>query len=392
MRVLIATVALQIGSALVSLRNKQDHLQGHDHLLEEALQEHYLGLGDTATTPKLSREKPVGTTHDSHAHCEDAPEGSICFKAIMYLKETGFRRHPDWYPEHSAESPFQDVQVMLNAVGKSDCPIPCAIATDQRNDMTVHDEKLQDVEADVGTMEEKGDGALAKMAQTFKVMSKIESKPAAQDETAAEIEAEMLQAMGKAKAQLESPTIANVKATEEGEDRVHAKMAQMSKEMKKIEGKTVALDETTAAEIEAEMLQVMRHGKDRFEASTNANVKAKMAQWSKEMKKIEGKTVAQDETAADIDAEMLQAMGNPKAQLEAPTIARDIEAEMLQAMADATTGPEVSTGEAGDHAKMAQMSKVMKNFESKPAAQNEDAEIEAEMLRAVADARLGPRA
>jgi len=238
MRVLVATAAMQLGSAIQ----------------EQVLREHFLGLGDTATILKPSREKPPGTTHDPLAHCEDALEGSICFEAIMYLKDTGFRMHPDWYPEYSAESLFQDVQAMLNAAGKSDCPIPCASTTDQKKDMATREEKPEEMDADLEMMEEKGNGALAKMGQTFKVMKKIESQPAVQDETDAEIEAEMMQAMADAKAQLKAPTTANVKTTEKREDGVHAKMAQMSKDMKKIEGKTAAQDET-AAEIEAEMLQ-----------------------------------------------------------------------------------------------------------------------------------------
>lgn len=280
MRVLIATAVLQLGSAIQ----------------EQVFRK---GLGDIATTVKTSREKPFGTTHDSRAPCEDALEGSICFKAATYIKTTGFRSHPDWYPEYNAESLFQDVQVMLNAAGRSDCPIPCSITTDRKNYMTT-----QEMNANVGATEEKGDGALAKMGQTFKVMKTIESKPTARDETDAVIEAEMMHAF------------ANVKATEEREDGVHLKMAQTFKEMKKIESRPAARDETAA----------------------------------------------------------------------------DIEAEMLQAMADAKAWPEISTREDGVHAKMAQKFKVMKNIESKPAAQDESAEIEAEMLQAMADARLGLRA
>jgi len=332
MRALIATTALQLGSALVTLRSKEDHLLEHDFgasqqnsQKDHLLLEQYLGLTEPAsgsvrniaTMLKSSREMPHVTTLDSSAHCEDAPEGSMCFKAVMYLKANGFRRHPAWYPEYSAESLFQDVQAMLNATSKSDCPMPCAIRLGQRKDMTAHEE----------TMKEEGDGALAKMAQKSKVMSKIESKRAAQDEMAAEIEEEMLQAMANAKAKLEAPTTANVK--EEREDGVHAKLAQ------------------------------------RFKVT----------------KKTEGKTAAHVETDADVEAEMLQAMADSKG----------IEAEMLQAMADPKSWPEVSTREDGVHAKMAQTSKVM-NIQSKPVAEDEAAEIEAEMLQAMAEAKQGPRA
>merc|ERR1740138_1623699 len=41
----------------------------------------------------------------------------------------------------------------------------------------------------------RGDGVRAELAQRFKVPKKIGSKPAAQDETAADIEAEFVQAM-----------------------------------------------------------------------------------------------------------------------------------------------------------------------------------------------------
>jgi len=63
---------------------------------------------------------------------------------------------------------------------------------------------------------------------------------------------------------------------------------------------------------------------------------------------------------------------------------------MLRAMADAKASPEFSTREDGVYAKMAQTSKVMKNIESKPIPPNEAAEIEQEMLRAMADAKASP--
>ena len=66
-----------------------------------------------------TQELLLGTQRDSQAPCEDAAEGSNCYMAVMYLKSTGFKRHPDWYPGLSADSLFQDAQDTLNKTGKS---------------------------------------------------------------------------------------------------------------------------------------------------------------------------------------------------------------------------------------------------------------------------------
>ncbi|CAK0788252.1 unnamed protein product [Prorocentrum cordatum] len=138
-----------------------------------------------------------------------------------------------------------------------------------------------------------------------------DSKPAAQDETAVAIEAEMLEAMADAKAQLEVPITANAEVINKGEDGVHARLAQGGKELKKIEG-TTAIQDEIAAEIEAEMLQAMADAQAWPEVSiTGDKVHANLAQRFNERKKIVGKPAAQDE-AAEIEKEILQAMADAR--------------------------------------------------------------------------------
>ncbi|CAK0820549.1 unnamed protein product, partial [Prorocentrum cordatum] len=117
MRALLAAAALQQCSAL----------SGLFRMMHDLLQD----LGPAVSVQVLTPwgEELVGTATDSHAPCEDASEGSNCFNAVMWLKMGGFSKFPHWYPGYTAESPFQDVQAMLNRTGKSHCPKPCATAS-----------------------------------------------------------------------------------------------------------------------------------------------------------------------------------------------------------------------------------------------------------------------
>lgn len=62
---------------------------------------------------------------DADEECEEAEPESACYDAVDWLRQFGFSRHPEWYPGYSSESTFQEVQAMLNGLGKASCPRPC---------------------------------------------------------------------------------------------------------------------------------------------------------------------------------------------------------------------------------------------------------------------------
>jgi len=64
-------------------------------------------------------------TAASTLDCEDAAEGSLCHHSVTWLLESGFAKHPEWYPGLSSDTPFQDVQMMLHSLGKGGCKRPC---------------------------------------------------------------------------------------------------------------------------------------------------------------------------------------------------------------------------------------------------------------------------
>jgi len=59
------------------------------------------------------------------AGCEDAVEGGLCHHSVTWLRESGFARHPEWYPGLSSDTPFEDVQMVLSSLGKAGCREPC---------------------------------------------------------------------------------------------------------------------------------------------------------------------------------------------------------------------------------------------------------------------------
>jgi len=61
----------------------------------------------------------------ARASCEDAQPRSACFNAVTWLRQEGFNKHPEWYPDYGRSSTFREVQDLLSRLGKSGCPRPC---------------------------------------------------------------------------------------------------------------------------------------------------------------------------------------------------------------------------------------------------------------------------
>ncbi|CAK0838700.1 unnamed protein product [Prorocentrum cordatum] len=59
------------------------------------------------------------------ADCGDTVEGEWCYNSIMWLKNAGLAKHPDWYPRLTRESSMADFQTALHKQRKMNCPLPC---------------------------------------------------------------------------------------------------------------------------------------------------------------------------------------------------------------------------------------------------------------------------
>merc|ERR1711920_1199730 len=57
--------------------------------------------------------------------CHTAVEGERCYEGVMWEMEYGIHIHPEWYPELTANSSFEDVQAHLHRGGFNGCPEPC---------------------------------------------------------------------------------------------------------------------------------------------------------------------------------------------------------------------------------------------------------------------------
>merc|ERR1712187_294180 len=57
--------------------------------------------------------------------CHTAVEGEPCYEGVMWEMEYGINLHPEWYPELTTNSSFEDVQAHLHEGNYNQCPEPC---------------------------------------------------------------------------------------------------------------------------------------------------------------------------------------------------------------------------------------------------------------------------
>merc|ERR1712187_531474 len=57
--------------------------------------------------------------------CYTAVEGEPCYEGVMWEMEYGISLHPEWYPELTTNSSFEDVQAHLHEGNYNQCPEPC---------------------------------------------------------------------------------------------------------------------------------------------------------------------------------------------------------------------------------------------------------------------------
>jgi len=61
------------------------------------------------------------------SRCQSATPGERCYDGVMWAMEHGIINHPEWYPELSQHSRFDDFQHHLHQGGYEGCPLPCVV-------------------------------------------------------------------------------------------------------------------------------------------------------------------------------------------------------------------------------------------------------------------------
>jgi hypothetical protein len=61
--------------------------------------------------------------------CHTAIGGEKCYSSVVWIMQKGIYQHPDWYPGVHKASSFEEVQASLRSDSKARCPTPCACHT-----------------------------------------------------------------------------------------------------------------------------------------------------------------------------------------------------------------------------------------------------------------------
>jgi len=57
--------------------------------------------------------------------CHTAVEGEDCYGAVTWAMDTGITSNPEWYPDLTSSSSFEDFQARLHSIRHGNCPLPC---------------------------------------------------------------------------------------------------------------------------------------------------------------------------------------------------------------------------------------------------------------------------
>jgi len=57
--------------------------------------------------------------------CHTAVEGEDCYGAVTWAMDTGIFSNPEWYPNLTSSSSFEDFQARLHSIRHGNCPLPC---------------------------------------------------------------------------------------------------------------------------------------------------------------------------------------------------------------------------------------------------------------------------
>merc|ERR1712060_974522 len=57
--------------------------------------------------------------------CHTAVEGEACYGEVKWAADTGIFHYPEWYPDLTPDSLFEDFQARLHSISHGSCPMPC---------------------------------------------------------------------------------------------------------------------------------------------------------------------------------------------------------------------------------------------------------------------------
>jgi hypothetical protein len=68
--------------------------------------------------------------------CKTASAGDNCYTSVMWVYWNGLDQHPEWYPNLTKSSPFEEVQAHVQKDKEGECQVPCRPQyTDEYTDM-----------------------------------------------------------------------------------------------------------------------------------------------------------------------------------------------------------------------------------------------------------------
>jgi len=100
--------------------------------MEYGIKQHpewYPGLAPSS--PRQEFQAYLSTKYDCPMACDlchTAEQGEPCHNGVMWAKQHGIEAHPDWYPELTRDSSFEEFQTHLHEGMFEDCPRPCSKA------------------------------------------------------------------------------------------------------------------------------------------------------------------------------------------------------------------------------------------------------------------------
>lgn len=90
------------------------HPEWYPGLTAESSQQEFQGFLNTQHVCPL----PCG-------QCHTAVDGERCYNGVMWAKDHGIKKHPEWYPDLSEDSTFEAFQLHLHEAKYEQCPRPC---------------------------------------------------------------------------------------------------------------------------------------------------------------------------------------------------------------------------------------------------------------------------
>lgn len=120
-------------------------LPGQDDSIEEEIEEdageiaaevEQGGLMTEEGEEELATEG-AGSTDDEpldELGCHTTVKGQSCYDDVLFGMEKGIQKHPEWYPQLTPSSSFEDFQKVLHKNKELNCPVPCACRTAQEGE------------------------------------------------------------------------------------------------------------------------------------------------------------------------------------------------------------------------------------------------------------------